>query len=215
MYRVGWLAWLALGLAGCASATQERARDYTRDAFRQYQLGRYADARDSFQAALALRPDDVGLFFNVGACYDLLGNGAKAECYYLECLRLEPNHGLCRHALAVLWVREGRSPEAVRMIQDWLAAQPQLSEAYTEDGWLRHQLGDLPGAQSRLQQALGLDPQNARALVELALVFEEKKRPDLALALYDRSLQFDRNQADVARRANELRTQGVAAPRPE
>jgi Flp pilus assembly protein TadD len=215
MYRLGWLAWLALGLAGCASATEERARDYTRDAFRQYQAGRYADARDSFQAALALRPEDVGLLFNVGTCYDFLGNGAKAEYYYLECLRREPNHGLCRHALAVLWVKQGRSPEAVRMIQDWLAAQPQISEAYTEDGWLRHQFGDLPGAQGRLQQALALDPQNTRALVDLALVYEEKKRPDLALALYDRSLQFDRNQPDVARRAGELRAQGVGAPRSE
>src|SRR5579871_4039788 len=112
MYRLGWVPWLALGLAGCTSAAEERARDYTRDAFQQYQVGRYADARDSFQAALALRPEDVGLLFNVGACYDLLGNNAKAEYYYGECLRQEPNHGLCRHALAVLWVRQGRSSEA-------------------------------------------------------------------------------------------------------
>jgi tetratricopeptide (TPR) repeat protein len=214
MRRVGWLPMLALGLAGCTSASQERARDYTHDAFQQYQLGRYADARDGFQAALVLRPDDVGLLFNVGTCYDVLGNGAKAEQYYGECLRREPNHGLCRHALAVLWVREGRSPEAVRMIQDWLASQPQLVAAYTEDGWLRHQLGDLPGAQGRLQQALAIDPQDSRALVEMALVYEDKNRPDLALALYDRSLQFDPNQPDVARRANDLRARGVAAPRP-
>jgi Flp pilus assembly protein TadD len=214
MHRVGWFAWLALGLAGCMSANQERAREYTRDAFQQYQVGRYANARDSFQAALVLRPDDVGLLYDLGMCEDLLGNGAKAEYYYSECLRRQPNHGLCRHALAVLWVREGRSPEAVRMIQDWLASQPQLSEAYTEDGWLRHHLGDIRNAQSRLQQALELDPQNTRALVEMAMVYEEIKRPDLALALYDRSLQFDPNQPEVARRANQLREQGVATPKP-
>lgn len=215
MARVSSVLWFLVLVAGCAPTSQQRARLYSDDALHQYELGNYRDARDSYEAALALQPDDVGLLYNAGNCQDRLGNDAKAEYYYVECLRRAPGHAICRHALAVLWVREGKGDEAVRMIEEWLAAQPKLAAAYAEDGWLRHQLGDLRGAQARLQQALQLEPQNQRALVEMGLVYEELSRPDLAAVLYERTLHTDPNQADIANRLNAIRATGIERPRPQ
>ena len=59
---------LAFLVGGCAYTTEEQVSEYRDDAFRQVQLGRYGDARDSFQAALKKQPDDVGLIYNVGYC---------------------------------------------------------------------------------------------------------------------------------------------------
>src|SRR5437870_2571905 len=116
MRRTRWIAGLVLCLGGCVNPAQERATFYNDDGVRLFAKGDYRDARDSFQAALTLRPNDAGLTYNLGECYDRTGDAAKAERYYQQCLRLEPNHPACRHALAVLLVRTGRKPEAETMI---------------------------------------------------------------------------------------------------
>ena len=216
MGRVGWVAGLALGVAACAtSPVAERVRDYNEDGLHLYECGSYADARDSFQAALALQPEDPNLIFNLAQCYDRLGQPTRAEQLYRDCLRHSPEHAECRHALGVLLVRAGRRPEAVRMAEDWLRAEPNRADAYAEDGWLRAQEGDLINARGRFQQALALDPHNNRALTELARIYEAMHRPDRAVVLYEQALEVNPRQPEVARRVSLLRAQGVGRPHPD
>jgi Flp pilus assembly protein TadD len=215
MRGVSWLLALACCLGGCESGSQERVSDYSQDGLYLFQRGNYAAARESFQAALALKPNDPGLLYDIGECSDRLGDTTNAERYYSQCLLHAPNQVECRHALASMLVRVGRKDDAAHLIQDWLAREPQLAAAYAEDGWLWHQTGDLPRAQARLQQALELDPHDSRALVELALVYEATQRPDRAAALYERVLEQDPRQAEVARRLNRLHAQGTGQPQPD
>ncbi len=207
---------LLLCLAGCVSTERdELARTYNDDGVQLFRRGDYARARESFQAALNLRSDDADLMFNLGRCYDRLGSGAQAEQSYGQCLGRAPNHVACRHALAVLLVKENRGDDAARMVQDWLAHEPKLASAYAEDGWLWRQRGDLPRAQARLQQALDLDPHDARALVELGQVYEAMHRPDRALVLYERVLERDPHNIEVIEQMNALQAQGAGRPHPE
>jgi Flp pilus assembly protein TadD len=206
---------LPLCLGGCETASQERLREYNQDGVYLFQRGEYAAARESFQAALTLKPDDPTLLYDLGECYDRLGDTAKAERYYTQCLLHSPNYVDCRHALASLLVRTGRKKDAAQLVEDWLAREPRLAAAYAEDGWLWHQAGDLPRAQARLQQALELDPHEPRALVELGLVYEALQRPDRAAALYERVLERSPHQAEVVKRLNRLRAQGAGPPQPD
>jgi Flp pilus assembly protein TadD len=205
------LAWC---LAGCGQDVQERVRTFNQDGLYLYQQGDYAGAREEFQAALKLQPEDPGLMYNVGECYDRLGDTAHAEETYQKCLQKAPDHVRCRHALAALLVRTNRRKEAVYMIENWLAREPKRPDPYAEDGWLWHQAGDLPQAQARLQQALDLDPHNVRALNELALVYEDLGLPERALVLYERSIALDPRQPDVAERMNKLLAKGAGRPKP-
>lgn len=212
--------WGAAGLAliwlgACAPTAQDRVRDYNDDGMHLYRQGAYAKAAESFEAALALEPGDASLLYNAGQCHERAGNAAKAEQYYNACLQKAPNHPACRNGLAALMVRQGRRDEAVRMVEGWLASQPRLAAAYAADGCLRHQFGDLPAAKLRLEQALELDPHDTRALVELGLVYEALQRPDRALVLYERALDEDPRQDEVADRLRRLQAQGVKRPRPE
>jgi tetratricopeptide (TPR) repeat protein len=190
-------------------------QEYNQDGIQLFQQGQYAAAREDFQAALALQPEDPALFYNLGECYDRLGDVLRAERSYGECLQRAPNHVECRHAMACMLMRTGRRDEAIRFVQSWLARGPNLAAAYAEDGWLWHQLGDLPKAQARLQQALDLDPHEARALIELARVYEGMQRPDRALVLYERALNRNPQQFEVVKRVNQLRSQGVRDPLPD
>src|SRR5207249_3603772 len=164
---------------------------------------------------VALAPNDLTLSYNLGQCYDHLGQSAKAAQLYNECLGRDANHAPSRHALAALLVRQGRWDEASHMADDWLRRSPQLAAAYALDGWLWHQAGDLPRAHARLQQALQLDPHDVKALTEMALVYEGMQRPDRALVLYERALQQDPKQPEIAKRRQFLLTSGAARPQPE
>src|SRR5579885_983956 len=79
MRRGLWIAGLLAALAGCADTAQERARDYNEVGVRFNQGGNYRAAADSFQAALALTPEDAALLYNLGQCYDRLAAPAGAE----------------------------------------------------------------------------------------------------------------------------------------
>lgn len=214
MRRTTWFAALTL-LAGCIPDGQDRLRAYVADGVYLYQRGDYLHARETFQAALAMAPDDPTLQFNLAQCYERLGQADRAEDIYRRCLQQHPENADCRHALAVLLVRSRRRDEAVEMTQEWLRQAPRSADAYALDGWLWHDLGDLPRAQGRLQQALALDPRNRRALNELALVYEALNRPDRALVLYERSLAVDAHQPEVARKIQQLRDSGVKYPAPD
>lgn len=212
-------AWAILGtallLAGCATDNEQRLRDYTSDGVNLFRQGQYVSARESFQAAQALKPDDADLLYNIGQCYERQGANDQAEKYYTECLAKSPDHAPCRFALAALQARTGRLADATKMTQTWLASRPKQADPFALDGYLWHQAGNLPNAQARLQQALEIDPQNIRALIELGLVYEAMNRPDRAVVLYERVLDRDPNQPEVARRLNALLAKGAGRPRPE
>jgi len=215
MERGALILILACGLAGCAGPAQERINDYNQDGVHLFRTGDYRAALESFQAAQKLAPEDPALFYNVGQCYDHLGNPALAERNYTECVQRAANHAECRHALVSLLVRTGRRDEAERMVQAWLGREPQKAAAYAEDGWLALQAGDLPRAHARLQQALDLDPHEPRVLIELARIYETTQRPDRAVALYERVLERDPSNPEVIKRLNLLRSQGAGRPQPD
>jgi Tfp pilus assembly protein PilF len=215
MVRLCIVAGLLGVVAGCVETGPERLNEYNRDGLVLYQRGSYDHARESFEAALALRPGDANILYNLGRCHASLNQPDKAEARYNECLRIAPDHPECRHALAELLVAHGRRDEAVRMAETWLAARPDVASAYALDGWLWHQFGDLPRAQGRLQQALEHDSRDTNALNELALVYEDMHRPDRAASLYERSLDYKPGQPEVKARLVGLRAEGAGAPRPD
>ncbi len=193
----------------------ERVQEYNSDGVHLFHQGEYAAARDSFSAALKLKPNDPALLFNLGQCQDRLDDPATAEQTYRACLALAPDHAECHHALAVLLVRTGHRDAAEKSVQDWLARSPKLAAPYAEDAWLIHEAGDLPRARARCQQALAIDPHNPQALIEMGRIYEALQRPEFALTLYEDALRQNPNEVEVARRVSRLKGQGVGRPIPD
>jgi Flp pilus assembly protein TadD len=201
--------------AGCETEKQERFRQFNDEGVRLFEHGDYLSAREHFEVALALDNKDANLQYNLGQCWDRLGQADRAEANYKQCLELASNHAECRHALAVLLYRNGRRQEGDRMIQDWLSADPKCSAAYVEDGWRLRRCGEFVQAVGRFQQALHLDPRNVRAMVELGQAYSDHDRPDYALTMYQRALEVNPRQTELQERVNQLRAQGVKAPLPD
>lgn len=212
--RAVWVGLVVL-VGSCATAGRDRSQELTREGLDLYRRGAFADARDSFRAALTLRPDDPHLPFHLARCADGMGLAADAERQYRDCLRAAPDHADARHALAALLVRRGRRGEAVTMAGEWRRARPELAGPYALEGYLCADKGDLIRARDYLQHALHLDPLNARAMVELGRVYERMDREDRALLLYERSLAVSADQPEVRRRAAALRKKGTRPPQPD
>jgi Tfp pilus assembly protein PilF len=215
MGRRAWMIVLACVAAGCAETVQERARGYNEDGVFLYRRGRYAEAQESFQAALKLQPESADLHYNVGQCHDNLGESAQAEQLYKECLQRAPDHAECRHALAQLLIHEGRQQDAVEMVGSWLGRSRQLAAPYAEDGWLYLQHHEPNSAIGRFQQALDKDANDVRALTGMARAYEDLHYPDRALVLYQRALVVQPHQPEVEERVRVLRKAGVGPPRPD
>lgn len=202
-------------LGGCAHPTRERSRELSEEAQHLFRRGAYADARDLYQAALALQPENPDLIYQLASCQDKLGLKAEALQGYQRCLQYEPNHLDARHAWLVYQLEIGNREAARKMVEDWLQARPDLAGPYLEDGWLRAQEGDLDSARGRFQQALEREPRNPRALNELARVYERLNRPDRALVLYERSLAAHPQQPEIRAQLEQLRAGGVRRPHPD
>jgi Flp pilus assembly protein TadD len=191
---------------------QDHASRLNEDGVYLFQQGQYARARESFARAAELKPEDPGLAYNLGQCYDRLGDVKKAEETYHVCLDKDPNHAEGRHALARLLMLQGRRSEAEQTIQTWLVAQPKVADAYAADAWLLRQDGDINKTQVRLQQALKLDPHNVRAMIQLGLLYEYLDRADRALVLYERALEREPDRQDLREHINQLLARGVKRP---
>jgi protein O-GlcNAc transferase len=215
----GWtvsVGCLCLAAAGCVTgATGERARLFNEDGLHLFAQRQYAPALESFELALTLDPDNVGLLFNAGQCHDRLGHWQTAEKYYLDCLQRSAKHVEARQAYVALLTRTGRAEQANQLIDEWLHQQPDLADAYVLDAWRLRQQNALPQAHGRLQQALALDPHHAGALTEMGILYEQNGMPDRAYVLYERLLARDPNNQEVAQRLERLRDQGVKRPLPE
>ena len=216
MGRVGTVAALGLLVSACAPTIQERVTIYNDLGVQHFQKGEFDRARADFQIALTLLPNNFALLYNLGQCYDHVGQSDKAEQIYRLCLQEKPNDADCRHALNVLLVQRRRIVEAQRLTQDWLAHEPKLSAAYAEDGWLYQREGHPIKAIMRYQQAVYFDPHNTLALIEMGRIYEEELNlPSRTLKLYQTALDYDPHQPELVKQVNRLRTRGVGPPHPE
>ncbi len=211
------LTWLILMwlLSGCAQSAQERVRELSQDGVHLYRRGAYAEASEQFRAALMLSPEDPDLMYNLARCQEKLGKRGDADQLFQRVVLHRPDHLEARHAILTRLVEQGKRQEAGKLVQDWLRRSPGLAGPYIEDGWLLALDGDLDSARARFHQALELDPRNARAMNELAEIYQRLNRPDRAWVLYERSLETDPDQPAIRQKIEQLRAEGVTRPRPD
>jgi len=179
-----------------------------------YQQGYYQGAMQRFQQALASDPKNPDSYYNLAATHHRLGtlnhsqaDLDQAENYYNQCLDndLKHNHRDCYRALAVLLVEQNRTDEAFRLLEGWSNLNPTAAGPRVELARLSEETGNRVAAKERLQEALTLDPHDARALAALGRLHEHDGNTAQALANYQRSLGQDRFQPEVASRVASLR----------
>ncbi len=98
--------------------------------------------------------------------------------------------GVQRTALAIRWVTEGRSDQAVELLQKVVREYDSIAEAWSTLGTLLKQRGHCPEAEACLTRALRLAPTCHATHNNLANLYLESRRHKLALAHYRKALEL-------------------------
>jgi len=200
---------LCLTLAGGCGSFAAQGRNS--EGVRLFQQAEYHRALEHFQDAIHNDPDDADGYYNLAASYHRIGalenrpsHLKTAEHYYNQCLDRDDDHQECYRALAVLLAEQGRTDEAFRLIEGWVDKRPNSSGARIELARLCQEHNCPADAKNHLIDALKLAPDNPRALAALGKIREDMGDEAQALKDYQRSLECDRFQHQVAGRVAAL-----------
>lgn len=97
--------------------------------------GRWQEAIDAYQDAIALEPDKDYLYSDLAIAYEEAGEAENAEKNYLKALSIKPNNATTQFNLGILYKQQGRTNEAIRYLKRCLTSSDDpriLSDARRE-----------------------------------------------------------------------------------
>ena len=205
--RLGIVFAVAVTTAGC----QFGANAKNADGVRLYEQGYKQAAVQRFQEALANNPHNWDAYYNLAATYHEVGKQRsdkglleEAEILYNRCLNLSPDNTDCYRALAALLVDTERPKKAFELLELWADRSPTLADPRVELARLHEEFGDNAMARRLLNQALEVNPSDARAWTALGHLREEQGRYAQALQNYQQAYNLNRGQPGLARRIGSL-----------
>jgi len=175
-------AWFAgaLAIIVAGSGCQMMSHTQNSDGVRMFQQAYYQGALQSFQQAIQSDPKNPDGYYNLARTYHQLGklhnqpaDLQQAESYYHQCLDRDPNKQDCYRGLAVLLMEQNRSGDAFKLMEGWAARNPSLASPKIELARLYEETGNREAAKSQLIEAVGVDPNNSRALAALGKLRED------------------------------------------
>ena len=99
--------------------------------------------------------------------------------------------------------------EAVTLLQQLVAMEPNSAEAHHRLGRVLQTQGRLAEAEAEYRLALGFDHEYVAAMTRLGSIEEAKRHPEAALNRFDEAIEIDPNQADAhLRRGRALEEMG-------
>ncbi len=148
-------------------------------------------AVQSFEKALAIKPDYTEVNYNLGVTYRELGQLDDAIKSYEKALTFKPDHAIAHNNLGNTLSDLGQLDDAVKSYQKAVAVKPDYAEAHNNLGVTLKNLDQLEAAVESYEKALALKPDYADAYANRGNVLLDLKRLDEALASYESAIALD------------------------
>lgn len=149
-----------------------------------YTRNRFDEAIQESNHAIALSPDLVRAYENLGLCYEGKQNLKEAERWYLEAIRRdqmsENKTEWPMLDLATMLIHAGRLAEAKPYLAQALAIHPSNAQSLFEMGVLLEKSGDPQAALQNFRDAVKFDPGLAGAYYHAARICQKLGRADEA-----------------------------------
>jgi tetratricopeptide (TPR) repeat protein len=121
------------------------------------QHGHLSAAIDHYQKASKAKPDSPAPLIGLGTAYWEMGDFDRATSYLRETLKLNPHSSHAIFELANIAVRQHREAEAIPLLEQYLAAQPDALAAHADLGRAYAHLGRYEQAVVELTKAADAD----------------------------------------------------------
>ena len=157
-------------------------------------------ARHEFSRALAAEPCNAEYRHNLAMAIQEQGDAAGAEALLRKNLTIDATHQPTYHSLAALLHKQGRTDEAMGLLQTWADTQCWTVAPRLELAWLYREMGQYSQAEQELCRALQIDNNNPYVLAHLGQAYQDMGQPQQAAFYYRRSLVEKPGQMEVRSR---------------
>jgi tetratricopeptide (TPR) repeat protein len=157
--------------------------------------GQAAEAVRYFTAALALRPDNPGIYLNRGIALLDAGEVDAAIADYRQCLALAPQYVVAHLCLGSALRARGRLDDAVAEFHEALRLNKDFAPAHSNLGVALMGKGRPEDALAEFQEALRIDKDYAPAHYNLGEALHKRGRLDDALAEFQEAIRLKKDYA--------------------
>ncbi|MEX0727084.1 MAG: HEAT repeat domain-containing protein [Planctomycetaceae bacterium] len=141
---------------------------------------------------------DREIRFNLAHLREKDGQLANAKAEYLKLHEKSPGEARFCHRLAIVCARMGDRLEAQKYFELATQLEPNNAEIWTDYGYMLLQSEKYQEAETALNHALRMQPKHARALANLALVYGYQERIDESFATFRRAGSEAEAHANIA-----------------
>ncbi|MGY8682824.1 tetratricopeptide repeat protein [Bradyrhizobium sp. UFLA05-153] len=160
-----------------------------------FNLGRYAEALECFNAFDRLNPNIAPLYQTRGLCLQRLGRFEEAQADFERSIALNPGEAETHKNLGTLHSRFGRMEQALASLDRALELRPDFSAALNEKARALRNLQLRDEALVVLHKSLAIDPGNADTIRNLALLLLDLGRHAEALDCFNAAVKLNPNSA--------------------
>lgn len=148
--------------------------------------------------AIAAKPDEVDLQFQLGSVHERAGDRKAAESVFLKVLEQKPEHAPSLNYLGYMWAESGVNLDRAQEMLTRAVGQEPANGAYIDSlGWVYFRLGKLDLAEKYLTDATHLLPRDPTVHEHLGDVLAKRGDMQRALALYRTAVDLDPEAKDV------------------
>jgi len=145
-----------------------------------FQHGYLAQAAESFQQAVAAKPDDPDGYYNLGTLSLRKNDFQKARRYLGQALQLRPNYPEAWNNLGMMAAQEGHPDEAIQNFQHSLQLRPNYAIALLNLGNVYRRQRDYGKAEASLGHALELQPDDPEINYSLGMLYAQQSQMERA-----------------------------------
>jgi tetratricopeptide (TPR) repeat protein len=152
-------------------------------------FGRLPEARESFEAALAVAPNHAALWHSYGNLLDDMGAGEEAVEALQKATQLRPDHNDSRIDLGIVATNAGRFDIAEPALARAIRAAPGVARGWAALGLMERQRGNPETAAELYRRAVAVDAGDVRSRHNLATLLRDQDRSQEALEETERALR--------------------------
>jgi tetratricopeptide (TPR) repeat protein len=150
-----------------------------------FSAGRYNEAVESFQKAIAADAKEVGARINLGTALGRLKKYREALDQFLAAIELAPGNVTAHFNLGMLYSHLGNTKKAIEHLQVVVARNPKDAQAHLTLAGLLREDGRLEKALGHYSVALGIDPGLVWAWVDMSALLSRTGKHARALEVLE------------------------------
>jgi tetratricopeptide (TPR) repeat protein len=169
------------------------------------EIGPIESAIDSFEKAIALKPNYLEAHYNLGAAYQRIHQLDNAiECYE-KAITLKHAYPEAHNNLGIIMLERNQLDIAVKSFEWAVAYSPNYAEAYNNLGAVFQELNQFDKAIEQYKKAIIINPEYAQAFNNLGCSCEILGFKDEALIHYEKAIACNPKFAEAYRNLSNIK----------